>query len=817
MLIASIVSRNYLHMVRVLARSFLAHHPDGRVVVLVIDAPGEGVRPDEPFEVVTLDQLPIGPREARRLATIYTVVELATALKPYFLRYLIVDRGEPSATYLDPDIQVFAPLDDLDAAARQHGLVLTPHRLAPLAPGVPPVEFVLSRSGSYNLGFASVSGDAVPFLDWWAERCRRDCIDDIPAGYFVDQRWVDLATTYYAHYVERDPGCNVAYWNLDHRPLTFVRDGDPDAGFLAGGAQLRFFHFSGYDPDVPHMLTPYQGARPWILLSEDPVLRVLCSRYGAALEEAGRAESSKLAYGWGVAANGMPLDRVMRRVVRQEVMLREEGVRPDLGPVDELPDPFEPGEADRFVDLLRSPFPESSAPRISRYLHGVYRDRPSLQSAFPGLLGAGGNHFLWWVREMGHEELGVPSELVPTAADLDPVAEAADSVEETRGVCLVGYLHAELGMGEHARSTAETLSAIGEPFGAVADPDIRSRQQAGRTSRLTEIDGDINLLCVNADRVQLTLDRLGPAFPRNRYTIGHWAWEIEDFTPDRTEAARLLDEVWAVSAHAARAIGDAVEGAGIDTPVHVVPPAVIEHQPSSKAMRAELDIPDGFMFLFCFDFFSVAERKNPHGVVEAFCRAFPSGTGPQLVLKSINGSVVVSELERLKLRALDRPDIHIRDGYLDHADQLALVAAGDAYVSLHRAEGFGYTMAEAMLRAKPVIATGYSGNLEFMDEHNSFLVGHELVTIPPGCAPYPAGSRWADPDLDQAAEFMRQVVSDPSGTAAVAERGRRTILEGHTPAARGPLLAERLASARARRGPSAAVVVPPLARPSPSL
>jgi glycosyltransferase involved in cell wall biosynthesis len=145
----------------------------------------------------------------------------------------------------------------------------------------------------------------------------------------------------------------------------------------------------------------------------------------------------------------------------------------------------------------------------------------------------------------------------------------------------------------------------------------------------------------------------------------------------------------------------------------------------------------------------------------------------------------------------------VLDRYYDAADQRALIASCDAYVSLHRAEGFGYTMAEAMLAGRPVIATGYSGNLEFMDERNSFLVGHDLVAIPAGCDPYPAGSVWAQPDLEEAAALMCRVVDDPAGTRAVAARARDDILRFHSPEARAPLVAARLAAARAARADAA--------------
>lgn len=776
MLIATIVARNYLPQARVLARSFLDHHPDGRVVVLVVDAPGEGLRDDEPFEVVTPGQLPVDTRELQRMATIYTVLEFATALKPFLLRHLVVDRGERAATYLDPDIQVFAPLDDIDDLAREHSIVLTPHRLEPLPDdGRLPTEHIFSQSGAYNLGFVSVSSEAVPFLDWWGEHLRRDCMHAVAHGLFVDQRWLDLGVTYFRHHVLRDPGCNVAYWNLD----------------LRGIEGLRFFHFSGYDPDVPHVLSKYQGDQPRVLLTERPELRRLCADYAALLDDAGWRECRKLTYGLDDAANGMRLDTTMRRVYRREIIERDLQVTDDIGAVDEMPNPFDPDQADAFVALLRSPFPGSDAPRMPRYLHAIHLERPELQRSFPKLTGPEGNHFLWWVREMGHGDLDIPRELIPTEDDLYPTTPPPVPLRP-EGVRVVGYFTAELGVGEAGRAVVAGLDAVGEPYCVVPERRTWNRQRATLySSPGAADDGDVNLVCVNADQFPSVVERLGPDVGLGRRTVGMWGWEVEEFPPVFAPAADLLDEIWTYSRHAAAAIRPAV-----DKPVHVVQLPVVERRPARRT-RAQLGLPDGFVFLFCFDFFSILERKNPLGAIEAFCRAFTPGEGPQLVVKGINGDKRLADLERLYLRVLDRPDVHVRDGYLDPAEHLALVAACDAYVSLHRAEGFGYTMAEAMLAAKPVIATGYSGNLEFMDESNSFLVDYEMTTIGEGSAPYPAGSRWADPDLDQAAELMRRVVDDPTAARRVARQGQHDIRTWHSPEARGPLLAARLAAARA--------------------
>ena len=199
------------------------------------------------------------------------------------------------------------------------------------------------------------------------------------------------------------------------------------------------------------------------------------------------------------------------------------------------------------------------------------------------------------------------------------------------------------------------------------------------------------------------------------------------------------------------------------------------------------------MLLFSFDFLSTAERKNPWGLVEAFSRAFTPDEGPVLVVKSINADRRPADAERLRLAAAGRPDVILNEDYLDAPARDALVAHCDAYVSLHRSEGLGLTMAEAMAWGKPVVATGYSGNLHFMTDENSFLVPFRPAPIPAGCEPYPVGGRWADPDLDEAARLIRLVVDDPAGAAVRGARAASDIAVMHSPEAAGAAFAARLA------------------------
>jgi glycosyltransferase involved in cell wall biosynthesis len=198
--------------------------------------------------------------------------------------------------------------------------------------------------------------------------------------------------------------------------------------------------------------------------------------------------------------------------------------------------------------------------------------------------------------------------------------------------------------------------------------------------------------------------------------------------------------------------------------------------------KQSFGLPNRYTFLFTFDFFSVMKRKNPLGLIQAFCAAFSENEGPVLVLKSINGMKRLSELEKLKWAIKDRSDIILIDEYFDVAKAASLMAVSDCYVSLHRSEGLGLTMAEAMTLAKPVIATGYSGNIDFMTDQNSILIPWKPIKVGKGAEGYAEDAEWADPDLVSAANAMRKLYLDPEsgvelGRFAQSDLAQRFSLE----------------------------------------
>ena len=394
----TIVARNYLAQASALADSFVETNPEGDFTIFVIDLGDDRVESDDPrVRVVGPQGAGFDRDEFHRMAAIYDVIELATAVKPTLLRHLVLQRGEP-VTYLDPDILVFRPLDEIERLARRDDIVLTPHTSVPLPDdGHLPGEVAFLEAGVFNLGFVAVGLGAVPFLDWWAERLSRRCLVATHEHLFVDQKWIDLVPCYFRHHVLRDPAVNVAYWNLPVR--TFERRPE---GWFVDGLPLVFFHFSGYDPAEPHLLSKYQGPDPRIRLDEHPDLRAICDMYAGRLEERGHAELRRSGYGYAALPGGMPLDARMRRVYRHTLVACERAAAPAP------PNPFGADGGRAFVDWLASPAGDPADwGALSVLAASVWFTEARVREAFPAVPGPDADRLLDWLEEGGARRLGV--------------------------------------------------------------------------------------------------------------------------------------------------------------------------------------------------------------------------------------------------------------------------------------------------------------------------------------------------------------------------------------------------------------------------
>lgn len=760
MVICTIIAKNYVAQARVLADSYFRHNPDGQCSVLVIDDPTGYLDPaEERFELVTPDMLDLPDFE--RMAAIYDVVELSTAVKPWLLKFLLSRPGCATATYLDPDIEIFDRLGGIEDLAKEHGLVLTPHNVDPMPrDGHKPSETDILIAGVYNLGFITIRGGAegIELLDWWSERLREDCIVDPTKGYFVDQRWIDLVPGLVRDlYILRDPGYNVAYWNLATRRVE-VSNGR----YLVNGNQLRFFHYSGFNPLRPEQLSKHQDR---IDLAAEPTVAGLCQRYAEQCLDRGYQEARTWPYNLDYLDDGTKLDHHARRLCRR--WFESGGVSKSI---------FTDRGGRAFVDYLNEPTPKAGGQAgVTRYLREFYDARPDLQAAFPRLGNGDAGEFLAWSKASADTPIPVAllaaddeSQDFPGPNSTQPGPPAPDPVLRT-GVNVAGYLNAELGVGEAARQVITALNARDIPVAPIGIPVETSRQEhAFDHIGIVEGPFPVNLICVNADMLPAFAEQMGFAFYMGRYSIGLWFWEVAEFPEHWLSSFDNVDEIWAASRHVVEAVS-----ARSPIPVNKITLPVVPSPPAHTDRRS-LGLPEGFLFLFLFDHHSVFERKNPLGLISAFKQAFRPGSGTALVVKSINGDSHAQDAARLRQAAAAHPDVHLIEGYVSGAEKSAMISHCDCYVSLHRSEGFGLTLAEAMYFGKPVIGTGYSGNLDFMTSRNSHLVNYELRGIGPGAGPYPAEGEWAEPDLEHAARLMRHVRDDP---AAATELGRTAAIE----------------------------------------
>lgn len=328
------------------------------------------------------------------------------------------------------------------------------------------------------------------------------------------------------------------------------------------------------------------------------------------------------------------------------------------------------------------------------------------------------------------------------------------------GVNLFGYARGELGIGEDVRLLALALEAQGIPFCIVnvqPGADVSQRDSSAEQWIVDAPRYAINIFCVTGiEQVRYALENGLDAFHK-RYTIGFWPWELPSWPASCNHAFSLVDEIWGISRYTANAYRHA------RLPVLAMPQAV-SIDSVAPLNRADFGLPDDdYLFVFSFDLNSTLSRKNPAGVIRAFQRAFPTSRGEAvgLVLKASHVKENNKQWARLRALVDADPRIHLIDRTLRRPEVLALYRCCDCYVSLHRAEGFGRGLAEALLLDMQLIATGFSGNLDFCTEDRVGLVRYEKRDLKPNEYFHAEGQYWAEPDIAHAAQLMREIRANP--------------------------------------------------------
>ena len=775
--VVTIASKNYFAQVKTLLDSLRETNPLWDRFFAIADEPNAQIislLAEIDSTLISLEELDIPDLNDMKFR--YDIMEFNTAIKPFVLLKLMEQYDR--VIYLDPDICVYAEMEEINRAFDSgYHFILTPH-LSDYFPddGFHPSEPDIMKSGVYNLGFLAVdnSDDARIAIRWWADRLETLCVNRQRDGIFVDQKWMDLLPGRHdGIYILRNNGYNTAYWNLSHRKAE--KDGNT---ICFNGDKLVFFHFSGYDPLRPDIVSKHQDR---YRMDETGVCKELFYDYRDRILGNGFEALRTLPYAFQTFTDGRAVLSLFRMIYRDDpkIIKAMKGKNPF-----DCPQVFyhhKDSTADAIIEyLLRN----DAAPSI-------------------GFMAASSSDWANWIQTLLRQTYHVPGDWVRfiTSRFLAHVSSNHPSSREGQkldGVNLVGYLRSEIGLGESGRMTGIALETAGVSW-------CGYDWEEGNSSRKDDhsIDNyisqscpyDVSVFHINADQLPIAYDSL-PKEAWQAYRIGIWYWELPEFPAQWWNAFDLLDEIWAPS----RFIYDTLKKCS-PIPVHYVPAPMIKDEPKKQYSRKFFGLPeDAFLFLNYFDSFSYASRKNPAAAIKAFQAAFkPDDSGVGLVLKINNASPDAKLVSELKETIGEYKNIFIIARVMPRDEINGLICCCDASVSLHRSEGLGLLCKESMYYGKPVIATNWSGNTEFMNEDNSCLVDYTMVPVDYYEGVKSGEQQWAEADVEQASAYMVQLVEDREFYTRIAKNAKAYIRKTYSAENVGKQMAARLAEIHKNR------------------
>jgi len=783
----TLCARQDLAQAAVLCESLARHHPDARLTIWLLDA---GPLPDavgasSSFTRPIHDCLSEDTQHGYWLR--YDIPEILDVIKPYcFAKHFEEDQDE-LVIYIDTSTCIYGPCTDLLELARAGAAgVLVPRFMEPIS--APIATDQERRVFDLGLLMLRASPAATAFLHWWRNWFESAAHDELGNEMAVFLQQINSAPYLWPELnVLRHKGYQVTSWNIAERPLAVHAD---DGRVMAGDVPLVSLHVGRFDSSNAERLS---SGLDTLDAARHPILASLMTRYRRETLARGFSACRQLRRPGLAFTDGVRLDWVCYHAYRS-ALKRGITFESVLG--------SGPGSFREW--LCKYPIGGT----FPRYVEALFELRPDVKAAYEhDALEA----VLRWMKTFGTQEMSLePNVLQRSHADHP----------QDRPLSYLGYVTSEVGVGEAARGYIAALQQQGYTLDLVDISDTLSHKQDAahlRQARLSGVlEGGIKILHVNADSLPTVVGRIPAAAQQNAYHIGIWAWEAPEFPKEWQDRFDLIDELWVASQFMARAIAPKAP-----VPVLVVPYVI--NTPDAKPDRQFFGLhPDEFVFLLSFDFFSVMERKNPLGALKAFAKAFTPDEPVRLFVKSMHGDRFLEQYALLK-EAAAGSRVTLYDGTLTSAQRFALLSSCDAYLSLHRAEGFGLGLAESMALGKPVVATGWSGNTDFTTYQNSVLVNFELGPLAANAGPYKAGTIWAEPDIDDAAAKMRQLFLDEGLRSRLGEQARKDIQVACGVEAVGKLLKGRLTlleerqSKPARQNRSTVIASPDVAAAEPAL
>ncbi|MGA1071996.1 MAG: glycosyltransferase [Pseudohongiellaceae bacterium] len=430
---------------------------------------------------------------------------------------------------------------------------------------------------------------------------------------------------------------------------------------------------------------------------------------------------------------------------------------------------------------------------ISRKTHVPKEDEMRMWEKWGDVLRAGDEYYNPNLTLDGVDcrpELRLSTDVLKSADKADQSTASSVDAPPLKGVNLIGYIRAEMGLGEGARSDARALAAAEIEFGIInfeRDNPARMGDLSWQHKECSEAPFSVTLWHINADYLPLARATI-PAFLVERsYHIAYWAWELETMPVGWRPALDEVDEIWVPSEFVRQAIASETTKPVVCIP-HCVAPSPVE-----SLNRDYFGLPkEPFIFLAMYDTRSMAERKNPKAAIDAFIAAFDAEDERTTLVLKVNNATADSMIALREIIGTRRNIIIFTD---DHSKSEidSLINVVDCFVSLHRSEGFGLGPAEAMSLGKSVIVTNWSGSTDYTDPSHCIPIDYELITLAQDYGPYLKGQRWADPSLEQASAAMRKLVDEPDFAQELGTRARKFIEAEFSPLAVGQKIKSRLA------------------------
>lgn len=753
----TIVSKNYMHYALTVRESFLLKNKNTDFIIFLMDKimnEDELLIFNELIEngvnIIGFDEVSNNVQKTYfpEMLFKFTVLEMNTGLKPFAMEYLM-NSGYEKVIYIDPDIYFYQPINKILNQLDEHDILLTPHMLKAYNDEKQPSELDIMMAGTYNLGFLAIrnNNNTLSMVRWWQERLYKYGFSDIKNGMFTDQKWMDLTPSLYNKVcVFKDPGHNVAYWNMHERNVI-----NENGEWFVNGEPLVFFHFSGLPLYDINVVSKHQNRHN---LNQFNHLKPLFNEYTEVVKSFAPAIFSKMSYYYNfVSGTSLKIDDFLRKDYKELFKIIENPTSSCVENVNRISNYFFNKEA-----------------ILNRHSKLLYSAREDLQIAFPNIDSSEESKkgFInWYNHEYGTIQPNNLNEL-------------------QFGINLIGYFDNVIGVAQVARNFCKKSLFSSLPISIeVVDSQVHHRISREEESfyakyKCNESRLKNNFLFINADVIE-NYKKHFPAKLTGKKNYGIWWWEFDDYFPF-TSAFNVVDELIVFTDFIQKALEKAAPN-GLK--VNKIPYPFIkdwDNPIDRNEIRNKYNINEkDFVFMFNFDFLSSYERKNPQAILQAFNLAFKGKINDVKLLFKVNNSDLKNNEYENFIKLINELNIAdyvlIVNESLSRNEIISLINSSDCYISLHRSEGLGLGMLEAMSLGLPVIATSFGGNLEFMNEENSCLVSFDKIEVNEDFGPYKKGWLWAEPDIKQASFYMYKLYSDPKYKIEISQKAIKSIEE----------------------------------------